>query len=181
MDLIQIERALQNRLGFNDMLIFAKLTASSKINCRDMMSLCIHKNPQIAFRASWVLDTVTVLDLDVFLVNLSVFLELYPTITNSSVQRCFTKIMMLLTASKLINTVGNEPDRFEECLSATFDWLLNPKTPVAVQSNALEVVFQLSPYYDWVLEELTVMLEEKLVSSSPALISRAKRLLKKIN
>lgn len=181
MNLIEIERTLQNRLGFNEMLILAKLTASGKINCREMIGLCNHNNPQIAFRASWVLDAVSTVNLDAFIVHLSDFLELYPTITNASVQRSFTKIMMLLTQEKLMRNQGLKPKSFEECLGATFDWLLNPKTPVAVQSNALEVVFQLSPYYDWVLEELTVILEEKLVSSSPALISRAKRLLKKIN
>lgn len=179
MKLTEIEKELKGRLDFFRMTELSFFTANGKVKCGDLISLCRHQDQQIAFRASWVLEFFAHDKPELFINHLPDFLVLYPKILNQSVQRCFTKILMLLTAKKFLVAHSISPVIFDECLSASFDWLINPKTPVAVQANALDVIFQLSPYHDWVLEELKVILQDKLVSGSPALTSRAKRILKK--
>jgi hypothetical protein len=89
--------------------------------------------------------------------------------------------MMQLTDEKFMRKAKFKASVFDECLTVSFDWLLNRETPVAVQCNALDIIFQLSPYHDWIIEELAVILEQKLVSNSPALLSRSKKILKRIN
>lgn len=177
---IEIAQRLKARLDFDGMVELSSLTAKGKASCEDLIDLCGHPDQQVAFRASWVLEFFAASKSEMFLKYLSQFLTLYPKICNQSVQRSFTKILMLLTKRKFMLVQKLNPAMFDECLSASFDWLINPKTPVAVQANALDVIFQLSPYHDWILEELKVILEQKLTSGSPALISRAKRVLKKI-
>lgn len=181
MDIFEIEQKFRHRLGVNEMLTLTHLTLNGDIDCKDIIGLCGHQNPQIAFRASWTLESIAYRNPEIFLFHLSDFLSLYPTITNHSVQRCFTKIMMQLTDEKFMRKAMFKASVFDECLTVSFDWLLNPETPVAVQCNALDIIFQLSPYHDWIIEELAIILEQKLVSNSPALLSRSKKILKRIN
>ncbi len=181
MKLIEIQEKLKSRLNFDGMVELAHLTAHGKIKYEDILNLCDYQDQQIAFRASWVLDFFAHANTDMFLTQLSRFLKLYPNVSNQSVQRNFTKIMMLLTEKKFMRMQQLEHTIFDDCLTASFDWLINPKTPIAVQANAIDVVFQLSPYHDWVLDELKVILQQKLVSGSAALTSRAKKVLKQIS
>ena len=181
MNKFQIEQKLQHRLDFDGMFDLACGTADKKIKCTDIIDLCNYQNQQIAFRASWVLEFAFGLNNQIFLRQLPAFLNLYPKIKNSSVQRNFTKIMIQLTEEKFMGKAKLKPSIFDESLTATFEWLLNSETPVAVQANTLEIIFQLSAYHYWVLEELTVILEQKLISGSPALLSRSKKILRLIS
>lgn len=177
----EIEKQLKNKLDFDGMIQLSFLTANGNVKCEDLISLCDNPDQQVAFRASWVLEFFAHANSETFLSHLTGFLALYPKVTNRSVQRCFTKVVMMLTEKKFLLAQRLKASKFDECLSASFDWLMDSKTPVAVQANALELIFQLSPHHDWVLEELKVILQQKLVSGSPALISRAKSILKQIN
>lgn len=181
MKIAEIETRLKSRLNFDGMIEIAYVVGDADANCKDVISLCEHQDQQVAFRASWTLDFIAAVHTEIFLNDLSVFLKLYPTIKNLSVQRSFTKIMMILTEGKFMRTQNLKPIIFDDCFTATFDWLLDPQTPLAVQCNAMDVVFQLSPYHDWVIDELKVILQQKLISGSPALISRSKKILKCIN
>lgn len=159
----------------------AALTLSKDISMIDLFSLCLHPNQQIAFRASWVLENVVFSAQSGFKKNIPQFLEAYPNIQNLSVKRHFTKIMMMLCKENLINALDVHEALLQKCLTATFDWLLNPNTPLAVQCNTLDLVFYFSKKENWILDELKVILEQNLISNSPALRSRSKRLLKRIN
>jgi hypothetical protein len=68
----------------------------------------------------------------------------------------------------------------ENCLNTSFEWLINPKTQVAVKCNCIDIIYHLLEYEDWMLEELKLILEKNLLSNSPALLSRTKKILKKI-
>lgn len=181
MRLNEIEEKLKSRLDFHAMKELASGISTKEVKCQDLIALCAHHGPQLAFRASWVLAFVAHTNPVSFLPHLTEFLILYPKATNQSVQRNFTKILMLLTSRKFMLANRLNAAIFDDCLTASFDWLLHPTTDVAVQANALEAIFQLTPFHDWILDELKVILQQKLVSGSPALVSRAKRILKNIN
>ncbi len=134
MDVAQIEQKLHERLNFDEMVTLAMLTANGSIACKHIIDLCTHQNQQIAFRASWTLEYIAVIKLEVFIGCFKYFLQLYPKIINYSVQRSFTKIMMLLTKERLIISEGLKAAEFEECLGATFDWLLNPKLQLSYKA-----------------------------------------------
>lgn len=181
MDHSQIEQKLGTRLCFDEMRDLAMLILNRHSCITEILILCDHQNKQIAFRASWTLEFIAYNDSKRFLKHLNDFIKLYPIITNQSVQRSFSKILMMLTRESIIKTENIDPHIFDECMSTTFDWLLNPKTALAIQCNALDVLFNLSHYHHWILDELKVILQDKLISNSPALISRSTRLLKVIN
>ncbi|MFC5282666.1 hypothetical protein [Pedobacter alpinus] len=181
MDVETLANKFSKKINLEDVKKLTALTLNREISINDLFSLCLYQHQQIAFRASWVLENVADSTVNVFEEVVPQFLNAYPQIKNLSVKRHFTKIMMMLYKTNRLNEQNFNADLLEKSLTATFDWLLDPKTPLAVQCNALDLVFDFSKKENWVLEELKVILEKKLVTNSPALKSRSKRLLKRIN
>ncbi|MBK0383035.1 hypothetical protein I5M32_08695 [Pedobacter sp. SD-b] len=173
-----LEIELKNNHSVDDIMNLGFETCDGQISYQDLLGLCFHKDKQIAFRAAWVLEYAEGFSPEDFLPYAKDFIRVYPDVNNDSVQRHFTKIIMRLSSNEYIDFYGLKPDDFENVLAITFEWLLNPKTPVAVQANAMEILFQLSPNFDWVKEELVAILEQKLLSGSAALVSRSKKILK---
>ena len=158
----------------------AEQCLAAEIALQDVLDLCFHDKDKIVFRAAWLLEHVEVSSPERFKSVLINFIKCYPNQINWSAQRHFTKIMMRLTRKDLMNFYRLKPDDFDLIIEATFDWLINSKTPLAVQCNAMNIIYQLSPYHEWVKEELKIVLEQKLLVESAALTSRAKRVLKKL-
>ncbi len=102
---------------------------------------------------------------------------------NRSCQRHFTKIMANVTATK--NKVSYslivKTDAFEHVVETTFAWLIDEKTPVAVQANCLDILYNLSEQYGWIKDELASQTEFLLRNGSAAMQSRGKRILRKLN
>jgi hypothetical protein len=69
---------------------------------------------------------------------------------------------------------------FEPIVEATFEWLINDRTPVAVRVNCLDILYNLSNSYTWITEELKDQTRFLLKNESAAMQSRGKRVLKKI-
>lgn len=177
MDLTDIELLLKSRLDFEKMQALAFTLGQDKAKCEFVIELCVNPDPQIAFRASWVVACFAYLKPDLFVNYLQAVLNSYPKLKNPSVQRSFSKIIMLFSKKEMMHKYQLMPNVFDNSLDASFDWLLDSQTAVAVQANVAEIIFQLSPYHDWVLEELTIILQNKLVHGSQALKSRAKKIL----
>ncbi|MEO5911238.1 MAG: hypothetical protein ABIP95_10145 [Pelobium sp.] len=161
-------------------LQLAILTANGEIEFSDILNLCIDPDKQIAFRAAWLLEIAEVMVMDDFKPMVADFLKIYPLVKNESVQRHFTKIMMRLTRSEIQEAYAIQSADLENCLNITFDWLLDIQTPLAVQCNCMDIIYRLSYGRHWILEDLKMILEKKLLSGSPALISRSTRILKKM-
>lgn len=176
----QLITLLSQNCGINDILNLASETLDGKYAVANVLDLCFNPNAQIAFRAAWLLENIEKLSAQHFLTICSDFMQRYTKQNNLSGQRHFTLIMMRLTKADGMRFYKLKPEDFDEVLAATFLWILNPKTPVAVQCNAIDVIFQLAKYHEWVLDELKVILEKNLVSNSAALISRSKRILKRM-
>ncbi|HZG70744.1 MAG TPA: hypothetical protein VEY51_04330 [Chondromyces sp.] len=70
---------------------------------------------------------------------------------------------------------------FEAVGEITFEWLINPETPVAVQANCLDILYNLSSHYDWIRDELVLQTEFLLKKASAAMQSRGKKVLRKLN
>jgi hypothetical protein len=144
-----------------------------------LLELTFYPKKEIAFRSAWILETVYFKNPVGFVHYLNAFNDAYCLQTNLSCQRHFTKIMMDITSFK------NEAYRlfnlnFEPVTDTTFEWLIDPKTPVAVQANCLDILYNLSRHYDWIKEELISQTEFLLRDGSAALQSRGKRVLGKL-
>ena len=155
------------------------------MSVHDLLSLSLLKeHPSVAFRAAWVLEEVAYTFPDSFVPYLKPFVAHLHEQQNLSCQRHFTKILMRCTNPK--TGIGYRaawqviPDR-EQVVETIFDWLISPRTPVAVQVNCLDVLLHLQAEFDWIKEELQAQVEYLLLDGSAAMQSRGKRVLNKVS
>jgi hypothetical protein len=180
MNKVQLTNFLKHHYHKEKTIDLALQVKNGFILIDDVLALCFHPDKQIAFRAAWLLEYAEINAPDVFKLRVHQFLALYKTTDNASVQRHFSKIGMRLVHPLWSYFYLLSAQDLSNLLEPSFDWLINPKVPVAVKSNCLDIIYALSDEHDWTLEELKVVLQDFLTSSSPALISRAKRVLYKI-
>ena len=155
--------------------------ADGGISAADLLDLTFYPRQEVAFRAAWILDCLVLTYPECFAPLVSRFLERYSDQSNRSCQRHFTKIMMCLTASKC-------PDKFqipvgynqESIIESTFEWLIDPATPVAVRVNSMDILFNLSYTTPWIAAELALQVDFLLQSGGAAVQSRGKAIAKKL-
>ncbi len=144
-----------------------------------LLAYAYHKDHQIAFRAAWLLEH-TFLKTPACIVPIyDEFMERLPGLHNWSCIRSFTKIGM--SVSKMSNKIVQSTSEQEEIwIARCFDWIIAGDCPVAVCVNCLDILHHLSAKYDWIKEELAAQITYLLRNPTPALASRAKRILKRI-
>jgi hypothetical protein len=128
-----------------------------------------------------VLEQVFYYRWDDFVPFLPDFISGYLIQKNRSCQRHFTKIMMNLTDSELnteIKHLINEHQ--DQIIEITFDWLIDPLTPVAVKVNCMDILLHFAKEQTWIPDELRSQVQFLLRDGSAAVQSRGKRILKKL-
>src|SRR5690606_7339623 len=106
-----------------------------------------------------------------FLPVFTEFMTRLPGQQNPSCQRHFTKILMVITGPKAppaYQEAYAAADR-EQLVETVFGWLINPQTPVAVQVNCMDILFNLTAEFGWIGEELQNQVEFLLRDGSAAL------------
>jgi hypothetical protein len=147
----------------------------------DLIDLSFDPQKELAFRASWVLEQFLYYRLDDLLQSLPELIAGYLIQKNQSCQRHFTKIMMFIVTSRSFSETGIVLAKYkEQIVETTFDWLINPETPVAVQSNCMDILFHFSKEQSWIKDELRSQVQFLLRDGTAALQSRGKRILKKL-
>jgi len=147
----------------------------------DLISLSLYPHNEIAFRASWVLEQFLYCRWEDLISLIPEFITGYLIQKNPSCQRHFTKIMMYLTeagSQKEIKPLLNEYQ--EQIIEITFDWLIDPQTPVAVQVNCMDILLHFGKEQAWINEELRSQVQFMLKDGSAAVQSRGKLILKKL-
>lgn len=147
---------------------------------------CLKKNPEeiplmikamenpvttIAWRAGWVLDHLERLNKKALLPYLNQLSEILLHTPHHGVQRHITRIFCNAPAAEL------EDGRL---VDACFNWLLNPRTPVAVKVNAMEIIGNLCVRYPELGQELKTVIQEGYETGTAAFKSRARRILARL-
>ena len=149
---------------------------------QDLLELSVDpKQARVAFRASWALEHILLKHTELFKGIIPTLLSNYTFTDNWSSLRSYTKLWMWLLSEK--NTAYNiTPEQEEQLLEKTFAIIEDSDCPVAVLVNAYDILMYLVPNHPWVAQELRLQLELSLEKeASAALISRAKRLFKKLS
>jgi len=147
----------------------------------DLIDLSFDPVKEISFRASWVLEQFLYYRLDDLLQSLPEFITGYLIQKNQSCQRHFTKIMMFIVDLESFSDSSIVLARYkEQIIETTFDWLINPETPVAVQANCMDILFPFCKEQSWIKDELRFQVQFLLRDGSASLQSRGKRILKKL-
>ena len=144
----------------------------------DLIEFSLYPQSETAFRASRVLEHLVYLRIADFVPFLPDFLSAYFLQKNHSCQRHFTKIMMYLTDSESSMISAS---LINQIIETTFEWLIDPETPVAVKVNCMDILLNLSSGHQWISDELRSQIEFLLRDGSAAIQSRGKRILKKLH
>jgi hypothetical protein len=143
---------------------------------RHLLELSLHKQPEIAFRSAWLLEQSVFFDPPNFSGLMEAFAETYVNLENDSAKRHFTKILIYFSDKGRIHFLKSIDLEF--IVEKTLEWLINPNTPVAVQANCMDILYNLRQENDWLQEELKAQLFFILKGGSAALQSRGRKLLK---
>jgi hypothetical protein len=147
----------------------------------NLIDLSFDPEKEIAFRASWVLEQFLYYRLDDLLQSLPEFIAGYHLQKNQSCQRHFTKIMMFIVDLGSFSETSILLARYkDQIIETTFDWLINPETPVAVQANCMDILFLFCKEQSWIKDELFFQVQFLLRDGSASVQSRGKRILKKL-
>lgn len=183
MDKAEVILRFKNTFGKTMIAELTSLAKDPRIPLECLHALCYDRsNDQIAFRAAWVLEYIAAHDTARFAPILSQLISLLSKLENRSCQRHFTKILMWITHPKspdVYQQILHEADK-DELVEVVFSWLIDPRTPVAIQVNCLDILHPLSQHADWIPDELEKQIHYLLLNGSPAMQSRGRRVLKKI-
>ena len=158
------------------------IISKSDFPISDLLDLTFYPQKEIAFRAAWILEYLVLTDLENFRPDVVKFLECYPQQTNQSCRRHFAKILANMTAPKHAKNLWiPECYNMDPIVEKTFEWLIDPKTPVAIKVYCMEVLFNLHPQFPWIREELEAEIIFLLHDGQAALQSRGKAILKKLS
>lgn len=161
----------------------AALADDTRVTVVSLHHICYYpENESIAFRAAWVLEDIALKYPERFLPVFHEFVHQLANQKNSSCQRHFTKILMQIThprAPEVFLHARTEIDG-EQLVETVFEWLIDPLTPVAVQANCIEILFNMSGEFCWISDELANQIEFLMRSGSSAMQSRGKKILHKL-
>lgn len=179
----ELLQALNHPLGKAQVRELAAKSNSGKLSVQELLDFCfLQHSPSVAFRAAWVLEHVAYTFPKQFAPLLSAFTQRLPAQHNLSCQRHFTKILMCCAnpeAEPIYKAAWRAiPDR-DAVVETMFEWLINPRTPVAVKVNCLDVLVYLHAEFPWVKDELKAQIEFLMKDGSPAMRSRGKSILKR--
>lgn len=142
----------------------------------NLLTYSYHPDNQVSFRGAWLLEHVCLQQPMLISPIYDVFINRLSEQKHWGTIRSYTKIAMLATDTKtaISHTIDQEEILIEQC----FHWLINPNCPVAVVVNCLDILYNLRTKNPWIEEELKAQIQYLLKNPTPALTSRAKRVLK---
>jgi hypothetical protein len=150
-----------------------------------LVELTFGDQKEIAIKSSWVLELVCLQNIDLLTPYIDYFTENIDKPSNESILRPLAKICFLIAKAYYSKTdhqirSGLTEQHKNKIVEVTFDWLINDHK-VANQVFAMDTLFLFGKEFDWIPNELKLVLEKQIQCGSPGYQVRAKRILKKLN
>jgi hypothetical protein len=182
MDKAELIKQITATIGKVKVLELSKILTGRNFNLRDLIDVTLHPEPDIAFRATWILENVFLQDPEIYLPELEYLLSKITVVKAPGSKRHYAKIMMHITeqgAPKIIKDKVQTID-FKPVVEQLFDWMIDPKIKIAVKASDAEALFNLRYRYGWITEELVNQLHFLMRNGSAAIQARGKKLLKEL-
>lgn len=160
------------------------LAQDKTLSVETLHDICYdRKHGTIAFRAAWVLEYIATHHPERFMPVFGTFMSRLPEQQNHSCQRHFTKILMHVTRpdAPALYQEARGTINGEQVVDTIFSWLIASRTPVAVQVNCMDILFNMRNEFEWIAEELAQQTAFLMKDGSAALQSRGKKILAKLS
>jgi len=140
---------------------------------------------KVAIRSSWILELVCLQNIDFLTSRIDYFIENIDRTSDESILRPLAKICFLIAEACYSDTDNHIRSKVTELhknkiIEVAFDWLIN-RHNVANQAYAMDTLFLFGKEFNWISNELKLVLEKHIINGSPGYQVRAKRILKKLN
>jgi hypothetical protein len=160
----------------------SKILKEQDFALRDLIDLTFHRHKTVAFRASWLLENIFLLNPLSYVNDIDYLLARFPEVNYPSCQRHYAKIITHLTSPQAPQIIQLKLQQFdlEPIIEKCFDWMIDPKVLIAVKAFCSEALFNLRHRYSWIAEELTNQLKFLMKNGSAAIQIRGKKLLSQL-
>lgn len=140
---------------------------------------------KISARAAWLFEFVAREHLDAILPHLDVFTNQMHTVHLDPAVRPVAKVAEYLIEAFYHKNQNQTKEKLtkkqrEKITETCFDWMISDQK-VAVKAYSMRSLFLLGREFEWVHDELRMILERDFVSQSAAYKARARELLKRLN
>jgi len=154
-----------------------------KISLQDLTFLINNsKDERAEFRAAWALEHILLKNKELLIQQKNEIIQIFLNTKNWSVQRSISKIIMDLLKNPTKYLFDLDEELKGLLLDKSFKILEDKECPIAVRCNVYDIVFLAGKEEKWVLSELKTQIYFDLEkSSTPALLSRGGKLLKRIS
>ena len=139
---------------------------------------------KISARAAWLFEFVAREDLDAILPHLNTYVENMQKVHLDPAVRPMAKV-----AEYLVEAFYHKNDNLtkekltkkhrEKITEACFDWMISDQK-VAVKAYSMRSLYLLGREFDWIHEELLIILERDFATHSAAFKARARQLIKRL-
>lgn len=139
---------------------------------------------KISARAAWLFEFVARERLDAILPHLDLYTEKMQTVYLDPAVRPMAKVAEYLIEAYYHKNPNQTKEKLtkqqrEKITEACFDWMISDQK-VAVKAYSMRSLFLLGSEFDWIHEELLIILERDYLSQSAAFKARARDLIKRI-
>jgi hypothetical protein len=148
-----------------------------------LLEIVFDVDHKLSYRAAWILEFVLTQKnkLDWIAPYLTKFTSNISRVYHDSSVRPCAKICEYIAkayTSKKDSIVKDalEKKHIEKIIETGFDWMIS-KQKVAVKAYTMETLYLLGKDYDWVYEELKLVIEQNMASGSAGYKARGKKIL----
>lgn len=154
-----------------------------KISLQDLIYIVNKsKDERAEFRAAWALEHLLLKNKDLLKQHKKDIIHIFLNANNWSVQRSISKLIMALLKHPLHYILYVDEELQGLILDKCFHILADKECPIAVRCNIYDIVFLVAQDEQWVLSELKTQIYFDIEKNpGPALLSRGKKLLKRIS
>ena len=142
----------------------------------DLTEIAFNTKDKNHHKACWILELICEERIELFIPFIDKFCEVLPNFKINPALRPTSKICMFLSKSKkVLLTEFQEEKIIETCLDRLIDCDL-----AATAAYSMRALYNLGKKYDWVNEELKVLLTRDLKTQTPGYCTATKDILKRL-
>ena len=143
-----------------------------------LFQLILNKNPKYSPKAAWVLEQVSLKKPAWLYKHARLYFDTLPQVNNQRVIRSLAKLASVFTKDYKNSSGNSIADNDVELLIRTaFEWLLDDTLKVAPKVHAMQTLYHLRTYNQWIPQELFHILDQNYQSGSAGYKARARKLM----